>query len=243
MLRVGSHARAYNAPQPGAKPPTRFIRENDPIVFVGNGRSLDESARIVKARAVKGWNILKNHFLYNDLPWYFGKLPGDVPKPTVADRVELLMERARFSPELRRNKPHFKIPAGKGTYLRLLSCTTVPGVTDPYWKCNSSGRLISQGKNTNVGLRSKVPITRNYYWDYDIKHPKKAGYGLWFAGDRSKCVRCYLYDRRLGFDKFMGRQIRLCGSANKPFKVETVHITHKGKKTRQRCQVGIRTRQ
>merc|ERR1711916_327472 len=160
---------------------------------------------------------------------------------TIPDKFEKFLERMRFSPELRNPKPIMQIPKGKGTYVKLLSCTPFKDVSDPYFSCFSRDpRLVSQKKSTNVGLQSRTPVTRNYFWDYIPKHPKMSGYGLWFPRDTSRCVRCYLKDRRLGIDRTVGKSFEVCGSANKSLVWKTVRIRDGGR--RESCRVAFRNR-
>jgi hypothetical protein len=86
------YARAYNPRQPGAIPPTRFVRLEDPVPL--GEKNLGPGARVVTERRVSVLNPIKNHDLSNYIPWMEAPVPDDPGSPSLLAQARQKFERA-----------------------------------------------------------------------------------------------------------------------------------------------------
>lgn len=86
------YARAFNPRQPGANPPTRFVRLEDPVPL--GQANLGPGARVVRSGRVSVLDPIKNHDLANYIPWMKAPIPDDPSKPSMLDRAHKKLEAA-----------------------------------------------------------------------------------------------------------------------------------------------------
>jgi len=88
-----AYARAFNPRQPGARPPVRYVRLEDPVPL--GEKHLGPGATVIKEKRVSVLNPIKNHFLANNIPWLDAPVPGSkvAKKPSLLQRSHAHVKR------------------------------------------------------------------------------------------------------------------------------------------------------